>query len=64
MKWKTENHKGEEQIWYSGDVIELIKQTCYNFGLIHHTNNFGQIIASEANPLATKIIRIIENEDA
>lgn len=63
MKWINKDYKGEEQIWYSGDVIEKIKQTCYNFGLIHHKNAFGQVIAAEANPLAAKIIRIIESED-
>jgi len=26
MKWVTTNYKGDEQIWYSGDVIRRIKE--------------------------------------
>lgn len=32
MKWVTTNYKGDEQIWYSGDLIEKIKELC-NAGL-------------------------------
>ena len=63
MKWITTDYKGNPQVWYSGDVIEKIMRACKESGLIEHRDYFGALIAHTANPLAAKIIRIIEGEE-
>ena len=63
MKWVTTNYKGDEQIWYSGDVIESIMSACIKNGIVNHYDARGILIAQTANPLASKIMRIIESED-
>lgn len=50
MKWITQNYKGEEQIWYSNDVILKIKLLC-------------QCINLDSINLSKEILEIIENED-
>lgn len=62
MKWVKRDYKGNTQTWYSADFVEQIRQTCYDSGLIHHKNKFEELVAVEGNPLAAKILRIIESE--
>ena len=33
MKWVTTDYKGNEQIWYSGDVIQKIMSACIKMEL-------------------------------
>lgn len=28
MKWVKEDHKGNKQVWYSEDLIEVLKECC------------------------------------
>lgn len=62
MKWVKQDYKGNEQIWYSADFVEQIRQTCYDSGLLRVRNALGKTIGVEPNPLAGKIIRLIESE--
>lgn len=63
VKWTTSDYKGNPQIWYSGDVIKQIKETCKTFGLISYHNKQGKLIAQTNNPVAAKILRIIEESE-
>lgn len=63
MKWITKDYKGNEQVWYSQDVIKNIMHTCVEFGIINHYDKRGKILAQTANPLSAKIMRIIESEE-
>lgn len=47
MKWVMTNYKGDEQIWYSGDVIEKIKES----------------LQGEYSSTALKVLKIIESEE-
>lgn len=51
MKWIRENYKGEKVVWYSGDVVEKIKELCE-----FHISGKRIVFPQE-------IIDIIENED-
>lgn len=61
MKWIKKDCYGNEQVWYSGDVIEEIKSICNQNGLIEHRNKNGVLIAQEGNPITAKILRVIES---
>lgn len=63
MKWIKTDYKGNEQIWYSDDVIQSIMSTCIKNGIVNHYDAKGNLIAQTGNPLAAKIIKIIESED-
>ena len=63
MKWVKTDYKGNEQIWYSDDVIQSIMNTCIKNGIVNHYDAKGNLIAQTGNPLATKIMKIIESED-
>lgn len=63
MKWIKTDYKGNEQIWYSDDVIQSIMSACIKNGIINHYDAKGNLIAQTGNPLATKIMKIIESED-
>ena len=47
MKWNTTNYKGEKVVWYSGDVIEKIKELCLR----------------KPYQAIEKILEVIKNED-
>lgn len=63
MKWVKADYKGNEQIWYSDDVIQSIMSACIKNGIVNHYDAKGNLIAQTGNPLAAKIIKIIESED-
>ena len=63
MKWVTTDYKGNEQIWYSGDVIQKIMSACIKNGIINHYDAKGNLIAQTGNSLAAKIMRIVESEE-
>lgn len=63
MKWTKQDYKGNEQVWYSGDVIEKIKETCKTFGLISYHDKQGKLIAQTGNPVTAMILRIIEESE-
>lgn len=63
MKWIKTDYKGNEQIWYSDDVIQSIMSTCVKNGIVNHYDAEGNLIAQTGNPLAAKIMKIIESED-
>lgn len=63
MKWTLKNAMGEVVTWYLKDVIDKILQVCKEQGLIAHKNINGDLIAHTVNPIAAKIIKIIESED-
>lgn len=60
MKWVKTDYKGNEQIWYSDDVIQSIMSACVKNGIVNHYDAKGNIIAQTGNPLTAKIIKIIE----
>ena len=47
MKWVKEDYKGNPQTWYSGDVIEKIKDICVR----------------KPYQAIEKILKLIESED-
>ena len=49
MKWCTEDYKGNPRVWYSGDVIDKIKEYCLAQNLKYDTT-------------ALDILQIIEEE--
>lgn len=63
MKWITKNYRGDEQIWYSGDVIEDIISVCIKNEIINNNNMKDNFVNTIENSLALKIMQIIENED-
>lgn len=63
MKWVTTDYKGNEQIWYSDDVIQNIMSACIKNGIVNHYDAKGNLIAQTGNPLTAKIMKIIESED-
>lgn len=63
MKWITKNYRGDEQIWYSGDVIEDIISVCIKNEIISNDNIGNSFVNTIENSLALKIMQIIENED-
>ena len=63
MKWVKTDYKGNEQIWYSDDVIQSIMSTCVKNGIVKHYDAKGNLIAQTGNPLAAKIMKIIESEN-
>lgn len=60
MKWVKTDYKGNEQIWYSDDVIQSIISACVKNGIVNHYDAKGNIIAQTGNPLTAKIMKIIE----
>ena len=72
MKWIRENYKGEKVVWYSGDVIEKIKEIAKHCmkqdicTLCKYSNNCYVACTSE-NGLEydnnKRILEIIDNED-
>lgn len=60
MKWVKTDYKGNEQIWYSDDVIQSIMSACVKNGIVNHYDAKGNIIAQTGNPLTAKIMKIIE----
>ena len=50
MKWNTTDYKGNPVTYYTGDVIEKIKELC--------NEN-----VSESYQIIKKILKFIENED-
>ena len=60
MKWVKTDYKGNEQIWYSDDVIQSIISACVKNGIVNHYDARGNIIAQTGNPLTAKIMKIIE----
>lgn len=56
MKWITQNYKGEEQVWYSEDVMQKIREKCeeYHQQFCCNVNTYQ---------FATDILQIIESED-
>lgn len=60
MKWVKTDYKGNEQIWYSDDVIQSIMNACIKNGIVNHYDAKGNIIAQTGNPLTAKIMKIIE----
>ena len=63
MKWVKTDYKGNEQIWYSDDVIQNIMRKKKKNGIVNHYDAKGNLIAQTGNPLAAKIMKIIESED-
>jgi len=61
MKWIKQDIYGNEQIWYSGDVIEKIKEECLNNALLYH--QYGVTPVGMVNPVIQRIYQIIESED-
>lgn len=61
-KWVLDTFEGKK-VWYSGDVIESIMSACIKNGIINHYDAKGNLIAQTGNPLAAKIMKIIESED-
>lgn len=61
MKWVKKDIHGNEQTWYSGDVIEKIKKECLNNALLYHPCGFTSV--GIVNPVIQRIYQIIESED-
>ena len=64
MKWNTTNYKGEKVVWYSGDVIEKIKELCSYYvsdpiTLYTEKDAFNR----GKEHCACQVLDIIENED-
>lgn len=70
MKWITKDYKGNEQIWYSGDVIRKIENmilknidgdTCSRCDGCGYHNGCGDKHCAVYQ--ANEIIKLIESED-
>lgn len=61
-KWVLDTYQGKK-IWYSDDVIQSIMSACVKNGIVNHYDAKGNLIAQTGNPLAAKIMKIIESED-
>ena len=55
-KWVRENYKGEKVVWYSGDVIEKIKELAKSV-YDDEENEY------QASGVCWEILKIIESED-
>jgi predicted solute-binding protein len=67
MKWNTTNYKGDEVVWYSGDVIEKIKDTAkkalnmIDYKTYFTRNNYS--LKQEGFKALQEIVNIIESEN-
>ena len=60
MKWVTKNYRGQEQVWYSADLINQIKEICERYSskkCVSKECSLGQVI------VANHILHLIETEE-
>ena len=64
MKWNTTNYKGDEVVWYSGDVIEKIKELC-SFYVSNPFTRYSEkdTFSQGREHCACQVLDIIERED-
>ena len=68
MKWIKQNHRGQQQTWYSSDVIEKIKSWIDDYKQQCEENCIDNRLCSScflggAVELGEEILDVIENEE-
>jgi hypothetical protein len=49
MKWVTTDYKGNPKVWYSGEVIEKIKEKCKEYSRKQNFDPFAEWILTFLN---------------